>query len=398
MNSQIRSAVAILLFVTGVAVTTPARALDAVVTVVAPATPVRPGSTIRVDLVGLNPSFNDPASFDTKPAIAATVKTIAASIPVVLREVGEATRDVAPRSFAVRTYEMTVPADLSSNATLVIPVSNAQVTAAMSVAAGGEDPPDPADPLESNVPAFETFARTLPGRLALYNPNYFVMGGGNHRPAAKFQLSLKYRAATLGHPSEDGGAPTLQLAYTQQSLWDTKIHKFYDTSYMPEVFVERLKVTPERFGPFRLLGWAAGFRHDSNGRGGDLERSYNILYLRSLILGAGSADGWFVGFGPEVVGYVVAHDNTPDIQKYNGQGSIFTVVGHGSGPSLKWALSGDRKAGHRTSDFNLTLPLRLRRYDFGTYAFVDYFHGYGESLLDFNRKTSSVRAGLALVR
>ena len=39
-------------------------------------------------------------------------------------------------------------------------------------------------------------------------------------------------------------------------------------------------------------------------------------------------------------------------------------------------------------------PLRLRQYDFGTYAFVDYFH---ESLLDFNRKTSAVRAGLALV-
>ena len=42
--------------------------------------------------------------------------------------------------------------------------------------------------------------------------------------------------------------------------------------------------------------------------------------------------------------------------------------------------------------------LRLRQYDFGTYAFVDYFHGYCESLLDFNRKTSAVRAGLALVR
>jgi len=42
--------------------------------------------------------------------------------------------------------------------------------------------------------------------------------------------------------------------------------------------------------------------------------------------------------------------------------------------------------------------LRLRQYRFGTYALVDYFHGYGESLLDFNRKTSAVRAGLALVR
>jgi len=61
-------------------------------------------------------------------------------------------------------------------------------------------------------------------------------------------------------------------------------------------------------------------------------------------------------------------------------------------------LSGDRKAGHRTNDFNLSIPLRLRQYDFGTYAFVDCFHGYGESLLDFNRKTSAVRAGLALVR
>lgn len=396
MNS--RCVVAILLFVTFVAITPPARGLDAVVTVVAPTTPVRPGSTIRIDLVGLNPSFNDPATFAAKPTIAAALKTAMASIPVILKEVAEAPRDIAPRSFAVRTYEMTVPADLSSSATLVIPSGNTQLMAVMSVAAGGEDPTDPRDPLQARMPAIDAFPRTLPGRLAIYNPNYFVMGGGNHRPAAKFQLSLKYRAATLGRPSDDGGVPTLQLAYTQQSLWDTKIHKFYDTSYMPEVFVERMKVMPERFGPVQLLGWTAGFRHDSNGRGGDLERSFNVVYLRSYILGAGSADSWFVGFVPEVVAYVSAHDNTPDIQKYNGQGSIFTIVGHGSGPSLKWTLSGDRRAGHRTHDFNLTVPLRVRQYDFGTYAFVDYFHGYGESLLDFNRKTSSVRAGLALVR
>jgi hypothetical protein len=40
--------------------------------------------------------------------------------------------------------------------------------------------------------------------------------------------------------------------------------------------------------------------------------------------------------------------------------------------------------------------LRQRRYGFGTYSFVDYFHGYGESL-QFNRNTTAVRAGHALV-
>jgi len=41
--------------------------------------------------------------------------------------------------------------------------------------------------------------------------------------------------------------------------------------------------------------------------------------------------------------------------------------------------------------------LRQRQYDFGTCSFVDYFHGYGESPLEFNRNTSAVRAGLPLV-
>jgi len=50
----------------------------------------------------------------------------------------------------------------------------------------------------------------------------------------------------------------------------------------------------------------------------------------------------------------------------------------------------------RVTDRPFTLP--LRQYNFGTYSFVDYFHGYVESLLDFNRKTPAVRAGLALVR
>jgi len=48
--------------------------------------------------------------------------------------------------------------------------------------------------------------------------------------------------------------------------------------------------------------------------------------------------------------------------------------------------------------FDLTLPMRARLFDFASYFMVQYFDGYGESLLLYNQHSSTVRAGFSLVR
>lgn len=61
----------------------------------------------------------------------------------------------------------------------------------------------------------------------------------------------------------------------------------------------------------------------------------------------------------------------------------------------------DRKrfrARHGTVELELTLPVRTRLSRFETYLLVQYFSGYGESLLSYRETSETIRAGISLVR
>jgi outer membrane phospholipase A len=51
-----------------------------------------------------------------------------------------------------------------------------------------------------------------------------------------------------------------------------------------------------------------------------------------------------------------------------------------------------------TYQLDLSVPVGVRRLDFGIYFVVQYFDGYAESLLDYTHASRTVRAGLAIVR
>jgi outer membrane phospholipase A len=44
------------------------------------------------------------------------------------------------------------------------------------------------------------------------------------------------------------------------------------------------------------------------------------------------------------------------------------------------------------------VPIRTKLLNFETYLLIQYFNGYGESLLHYDTKSETVRAGLSLVR
>ena len=66
---------------------------------------------------------------------------------------------------------------------------------------------------------------------------------------------------------------SLDVAYTQLMYWQfyAKSQYFRETDYEPEVFIS------DNFLKNWLLN--AGAVHESNGRGGELERSWNRAYL-----------------------------------------------------------------------------------------------------------------------
>lgn len=372
-----------------------ARGAEPVWVVVAPPR-VRPLSVVRVEVVRLNPAFGEAVLEEPEPSLAATFRTGKEEHPVALLATADAApMTVEPRGFATRTYSLTVPDAPEEDATLVVTLGGRQIAAATRVAR--EDVPPASDPIP-RLPAVQAFARTVPNRLSLYQPNYFVYGAGGE-PEAKFQFSLKYRLLTFGQGRPGRLPASLQLAYTQRSLWDTgkPSEPFYDTSYMPEVFVEGLAPAREAWRAVSFLGWASGWRHESNGRDGDDSRSWDVLYARAGFA-FGSPDRWFLAVVPEVWQRVGPADHMADIERYRGRGRIHSVVGRGTGPSLSSTLTPDQDLEHLSYQLDLSVPISLRRPGFAAYFLVQYFDGYAESIRNHAHESQTVRAGFSLVR
>ena len=74
------------------------------------------------------------------------------------------------------------------------------------------------------------------------------------------------------------------------------------------------------------------------------------------------------------------------------------MLGRNGGTALAYTGHAGRDFNHFTMQLDLTVPLRIKLLDFASYFLVQYFNGYGESLRDYEKKSSQLRAGLSLVR
>ncbi|AUI86408.1 phospholipase [Vibrio azureus] len=118
----------------------------------------------------------------------------------------------------------------------------------------------------------------------------------------QFQLSMKYKLLSSGPHG-------LFVAYTQRSNWEAYDDSAYfrDNQYNPEIFY--------RWDNLRWQ-WSFGFEHQSNGAGGQVEVSWNRLYMDvQWQLRSG-----FIRFKP----WIDVGDNkyNPDIVDFLGHGEI----------------------------------------------------------------------------
>lgn len=252
---------------------------------------------------------------------------------------------------------------------------------------------------EPLVVADDAYQRVFEDRLGPHEPVYFIYG--NEPQAAKFQFSFKYRL--LGKTArlwrEVPALRGLFFGFTQRSLWDIRGNSspFYDTSYMPELMIETQEfLSRDSTKRFHWLGYQFGLRHESNGRSGEFSRSLNRVYVRPGV-SFGRIGGWNVVLAPRIFAYVGDLENNPDIEDYRGHVEFMAVVAHGDGPSLM--LTGRAGRGRGSFQADLTLPVRVDYLaDFATYFLFQYWDGYGESLLDYDRRSTAFRAGFSLVR
>lgn len=387
------------------ALTGAGRGQNVVVNLLAPVEAAAPGGEVRVDLVILNPTPTE-VTFETPLTLDGTLSSERRSWPITLRGQAGGGAQIAARGFSYRSFIFTVPAEARGR--LVLDLEQPRPARALievkPAADPGAKPRSVSAPL-SNVlpgqPAAWAIQRSFAGRFSAHEPVYFIYG--SKAPGAKFQFSFKYRL--LGEGARLGDRlPALRGIYagfTQRSLWDIAANSspFYDTSYMPELMFESQSLVDRGdAGGFKLLGYQAGVRHESNGRDGSVSRSLNIAYFRPAF-SFGRLDGWNLIVAPRLFAYVGDLANNPDIAVYRGQAELLAVFGRNDRFAL--ALSGRMGAGaHKGSlQADLTFPVHFDRwFDFATYLLIQYWNGYGESLRDYNRRTETIRAGFSLVR
>jgi hypothetical protein len=372
-----------------------------IINLLAPTAPVTVGSRITLDLVGLNAGPAEVA-FPMPSPLTATLFGGQRTWPVELTAVLAAPAVIAPGAFAVRHYRCTLPDEAVGR--LILELKDPQLPparAVIEVVESADSLPARGETrvvsLAGKTPAASAYARTFEDRLGVHEPIYFIYGGD--APAAKFQFSFKYRLLDLSGP-ESSNLRSLQFAYTQRSLWDVKASSspFYDTSYMPELFFESLQpMSTTRSSGFNWLGYQTGFKHESNGKDGPTSRSLNTGFVKT-VFAFDTGNGWHLILIPEAHAYIGGLSDNPALKDYRGYGQLRAVLGYKDGPSLLYTGLAGKSFDHVTTQLDFTVPVRSRFLDLKIYALIQYFNGYGESLLHYDQHSQTVRAGFSLVR
>ncbi|MEG3145602.1 phospholipase A [Sphingomonas sp. RT2P30] len=221
-------------------------------------------------------------------------------------------------------------------------------------------------------------------RLHPYAPTYGVIGAGD--AGAKLQLSFDFRV--LGR--DDG--PRLDFAYTQTMFWaiDRPSGPVRATGYSPELFVD----VP--VGANGVIG--GGYRHDSNG--GGVTNSIDVN--RVLVRAARAFDlghGWRLDVTPMAWFYFGNQGIAPDLDRYWGYTSLGVSLGQRDGLKLAVTARGNPGTGKGSAEAFLSYPLvRISDTLPRIYLFGQAYTGYGEALIDYNKRATHVRAGIAFTR
>jgi len=244
-----------------------------------------------------------------------------------------------------------------------------------------------------------------PFSLLPHKPNYIIlsnnMGSLNDRPfnealpnknihlqpwETKFQISFKVPVARDLFNKAD-----LFIAYTNRSFFQ-QFNKedsapFRDSNHEPEAWLS-FKNDAKILG-FQNRVIRTGFSHQSNGQSGALSRSWNRVYVDFLF----ERDNWYFSLKPWWrVPESDNSDDNPDIDDYLGNfelGGLYKHNQHNFNFLIRNNLQSSDNHGAVELGWSFPVSKNVRGY-------VQWFNGYGESLLDYNAHTNSLGFGVKL--
>ncbi|SFU70758.1 phospholipase A1 [Pustulibacterium marinum] len=227
-------------------------------------------------------------------------------------------------------------------------------------------------------------------RFTIYGDNYFVAGKQLNQSAsdaksdARFEIGFKERL--IDHPLP--WDTYLFLAYRQKAFWEvyTESFPFRALNYNPSIGIG--KVIFDKNDRLEGAFWFQ-FEHESNGEGGDISRSWNrfslsyfmpvnehFLYTFKVWLPLGSME-----------------DNR-DITDYVGYGQVDMSY---KTKEDRWIFEAEARKGMVGLRGSLQLGVNYRLSKKGNeYVYLQFFQGYGQDLINYNRELSYIRLGFSI--
>lgn len=207
----------------------------------------------------------------------------------------------------------------------------------------------------------------------------------------KFQFSTKVKVAHNILGEKIGG--DLWVRYTQTSRWqvyNTPLSRpFRETNYEPEA----LFVLPTQYHVLGLHGvyMGIGINHQSNGRSNPHSRSWNRVFLEA-------------GWETKNINIVLRpwwrlqesleFDDNPGIENYIGRGELMVAYNYGR---HSISLLGRHSLQFKEqSGGSVEIDYALKIYDHLKF-YTQIYHGYGESMIDFNHFQTTIGMGLSLI-
>ena len=232
--------------------------------------------------------------------------------------------------------------------------------------------------------------------FGLYKDNYIISGIptnetiNQYTADAKFQVSISHRLTKTVLPFNS----FLILTYTQKTFWSiyAKSAPFKDINYNPGLAL----VKPIIYNN-QLRGSAViSFEHESNGKDSFDSRGWNQIVLSGMYffnsnfsvqgkLWAGLLDKG----EPELDG-----GGNPDLYRYRGYGLV--AFNYRSTNDKFW-VSAIINPCKKFGDFNTQLELNFKfSAQSNQYLFIQWYNGYGDSLLDYDKYSSMIRVGMCI--
>jgi phospholipase A1 len=205
----------------------------------------------------------------------------------------------------------------------------------------------------------------------------------------KFQISFKAKLVEglLGTPAN------LWVGYTQSSRWQVyngpQSRPFRETNYEPELIL----AWPTNL---QLFGWngrlaSVALNHQSNGRPLPLSRSWNRVVGEFAL----DRDDWMLSLRPWWrIPERRDDDDNPDISNFVGRGEVLLSrrwYGHVFTVQLRHSLRfGEPSRGSLQFDWAFPVVGNVKGY-------LQFFGGYGESLIDYNVRQNKLGIGASVV-